>query len=219
MKTPGTALDKFVWGILILVIAVIAATFIFSRLRSNAPLPVIGLISDFKLPDQDGRARTLADLKGKVWVADVVFTRCPGPCAAMTRHMAELQAALPAGDAVRLVTLTSDPEFDTSEVLKKYGQHFGADNSRWWFLTGPKPEIRRLEISDFKFVVAEKDAKERESDDDLFIHSTWFVLVDKQGRVRGWTDDAGSIHACYESTEDTARAELVRSVGRLLHEE
>jgi protein SCO1/2 len=219
MKKSGSALDKFVWGILILVIAVIAGTFVHSKLKSQSPLPVIGQISDFKLVDQDGSARTLADLKGKVWVADVVFTRCPGPCAGMTRHLAEIQALLPPGDGVRLVTLTSDPENDTPEVLKKYSQHFGADNSRWFFLTGPKAAIRHLEINDFKFVVVEKDAKERESEDDLFIHSTWFVLVDKQGRLRGWTDDGGSLHAYYDSTEDDARALLVKSVARLLREE
>lgn len=218
MKTPGSALNKAVWGILILVIAAIAVSFVSSKLNSTASLPVIGQIGDFKLVDQDGRARTLADLKGKVWIADVIFTRCPGPCASMTRHLAELQAALPSGDGVRLVTLTSDPENDSAEVLKKYGAHFGADNSRWIFLTGPKMDIRHLEINDFKFVVVEKDAKERESEDDLFIHSTWFVLVDKQGRVRGWTYNDGSLHAYYESTDNGARADLVKAVGRLLRE-
>ncbi len=97
------------------------------------PLPVIGQITGFTLTNQDNAAVSLADLRGKVWVADVVFTRCAGPCPRMTHQLAELQSALPANQPVRLVTLTSDPEYDTPPVLKKYAARFGADSNRWMF--------------------------------------------------------------------------------------
>src|SRR6185312_13615080 len=113
---------------------------------------------------------------------------CPGPCAKMTRQMKELQRSLSANVPVKFVSFTSDPDYDTPPVLKKYAERFGADSNRWWFLTGNKQEIRRLEVADFKFVVAEKKADEREVPEDLFIHSTHFTLVDQKGRMRGWTD-------------------------------
>jgi protein SCO1/2 len=161
---------------------------------------------------------SLSNLRGKVWVADVIFTRCPGPCPTMTHHLAELQAALPPNEPVRLVTFTSDPEYDTPAMLKHYAARFGADSNRWYFLTGPKQEIRRLEVNDFRFVVVEKKPGERAIPDDLFIHSTWFVLVDQRGRLRGWTDDEGHLHAYFDSTDPGARKEMLSAIKQLLRE-
>ena len=73
---------------------------------------------------------------------------------------------------MRLVTFTSDPDYDTPPILKKYADRFGADSNRWWFLTGNKQEIRRLAVNDFKFVVVEKKPEDRSVPEDLFVHST-----------------------------------------------
>ena len=103
-----------------------------------------------------------------------------------------------AGNPALIVTLTSDPEFDTPAMLKKYAQHFDADTNRWMFLTGPKPDSAPRGER-FQVCRRGKRPDKRESPADPFIHSTWFVLVDKQGRVRGWTDREGSLHASYDS--------------------
>ena len=133
--------------------------------------------------DQPDRAAvTLADLRGQVWVADIIFTRCAGPCPRMTKQMKSLQAALPADSRAKLVTLTTDPEFDTPEVLKKYAERFNANADRWMFLTGAKKEIAALGIDSLKLTAVEKKPEEREDPDDLFIHSTIFIVVDKQAR-------------------------------------
>src|SRR5258707_1385824 len=108
-----------------------------NRVQHRA-LPVLGQITDFTLTNQDGKITTLADLSNHVWVADIIFTRCAGPCPRMTQQMALLQAVLPKDGAARLVTLTTDPDFDTPAVMKKYGERFGADFNRWTFLTGTK---------------------------------------------------------------------------------
>lgn len=149
------------------------------------PLPVYGQVADFTLTNQDGRAISLGDLKGHVWVADVIFTRCPGPCLKMSKQMQQLQQRLPQDTNARLVTITTDPAYDTPSVLKTYGGRFGADTSRWWFLTGPKPVISQLVGGSLKLTSLEKNPDERTTPVDLFIHSTIFVLVDKQGRLRG----------------------------------
>jgi cytochrome oxidase Cu insertion factor (SCO1/SenC/PrrC family) len=98
---------------------------------------------------------------------------------------------LPAISRALRVTLTTDPEFDTPAVLKTYGERFGADPGRWLFLTGPKAEVSRLGVDSLKLAAVEKKPEERETPSDLFIHATLFVLVDKQGRIRGFYETTG----------------------------
>jgi protein SCO1/2 len=136
----------------------------------------------------------------------------------MTRHLSEIQNSLPTNQPIKLISFTSDPEYDMPPVLKTYAERFGADPNRWWFLTGNKGEIRRLATNDLKFVVVEKQKGEQENPDDLFIHSTWFVLVDKNGNVRGWTDGRGDMHAYWDSEEAEARAGIMAAAQRLSKE-
>ena len=216
-------IERLVWSGLVLIIAFICGAFFWSRFKpgpvsADKSMPVLGQLPDFTLTNQNNQPVSLAGLRGQVWVADIIFTRCPGPCAKMTRHLAELQSELPADRPVKLVTLTSDPDYDKPPVLKKYSERFGADASRWWFLTGDKPQIRRLAVEDFKFVVVEKKPEEREIPEDLFIHSTWFVLVDQKGRVRGWTDGEGKLHAYYDSEDPSARKQILAGIKELLRE-
>jgi protein SCO1/2 len=219
MNKPTRKMEWVVWGGLVLIIAVIGGAFAWSRLHTGElPLPILGQLSDFNLTNQNNEPVSLASLRGKVWVADIIFTRCPGPCAKMTRHLAELQSQLPTNEPVRLVSFTSDPEYDTPPVLKRYAERFGANSNQWSFLTGNKQEIRRLAVNDFKFVVVEKKPEEREIPEDLFIHSTWFVLVDGKGQVRGWTDREGQLHAYFDSEDPSARARILSAISQLLRE-
>jgi len=98
--------------------------------------------------------------------------------------MKGLRAGSPSGSDARLVTLTTDPGTDTPAVLKTYAARFGANPDRWMFLTGPKKEIAALAIDSLKLTTIEKKPEERENPQDLFIHSTIFVVVDKQARLR-----------------------------------
>lgn len=218
MNKPSRQMEFLVWGGLVFIIALIAGAFAWTKLSSARPLPVIGQISNFTLTNQDNQPVTLADMRGKVWVADVIFTRCAGPCPEMTHQMAGLQSNLPPDQPVRLVTFTSDPDYDTPAVMRRYASRFNASFNLWYFLTGPRKELRNLEINDFKFVVVEKKPGEQETPEDLFIHSTWFVLVDQLGRVRGWTDAQGSLHAYFDSLDPGDRAELLRAIRQLLRE-
>jgi protein SCO1/2 len=173
-----------VFGILFAVIAVIFALFARQRLTTaKSALPVYAVLQDFALTNQNNAVVTLDDLRGKVWVADIIFTRCPGPCRRMTKDMARLQDLWPKDAPVRFVSLTSDPEFDTPAVLKRYAEEHKADPARWDFLTGTKRQIVDA-AANLKFVRVEKDAKDRESVDDLFIHSTTFMIIDKRGQIR-----------------------------------
>ena len=113
-------------------------------------LPVFGVVTNFTLTNQDGKTTTLADLSNHVWVADIFFTRCAGPCPRMTAQMKSLQDLLPQNGNAKFVTLTTDPDFDTPEILKKYGERFNADFNRWTFLTGTKSEIGKSRRKQFE---------------------------------------------------------------------
>lgn len=190
--SPADRPFRTLWIGVVLLVLILALGAVISR-RSEPPLPVIGPVQNFSLTNQLGQAVTLDSLRGKVWLADIIFTRCPGPCARMTRQMAELQAALAGRGGVILVSLTTDPEFDGPAVLKKYAEHYQADPERWQFLTGPKLGIAAVAADSLKLSALEKPPAERTSADDLFIHSTIFVLVDKQARLRAAFDTSSEI--------------------------
>jgi protein SCO1/2 len=179
----------------------------------GGPLPVLGQVADFRLTNQAGQVVTRADLLGRVWVADIIFTRCAGPCPEMTRRMKMLQDALAPRSQARLVTLTTDPAFDEPTVLRAYGNRFGADFGRWLFLTGSKAEIARLAVEGLKLTAVEKQPPDQATPEDLFIHSTTFVLVDKQARLRAVFETVGE-----EVRFDRVRARILAAVAQLERE-
>ena len=189
MNPQARRFEFLIWIGVVVTLLILLLTYLLAQLRLREtlgkPLPVLGQVQDFRLTNQFGQAVTLADLQGRVWVADIIFTRCAGPCPRMTRQMKEIQQALPAISQARLVTLTTDADFDTPPVLKAYAEKFGADTNRWVFLTGDKRQIANLAIDSLKLTAIEKKPEERQAPEDLFVHSTIFVVVDKLGRLRG----------------------------------
>jgi protein SCO1/2 len=161
-----------------------------NRVHQHA-LPVLGQIADFTLTNQDEKTTTLADLTNHVWVADIIFTRCAGPCPRMTAQMKSLQDLLPPANEAKLVTLTTDPDFDSPPVLEKYGERFGADFNRWTFLTGTKSEIGSLAAGSLKLSAVPVKPGDQKNSADLFIHTTIFVIVDKHARLRGIFETGG----------------------------
>jgi protein SCO1/2 len=153
--------------------------------RQQATLPIYGQVSDFTLTNEDGQMTTLADLTNHVWVADIIFTRCAGPCPRMTGQMKTVEDGLLADSESRLVTLTTDPDYDSPQILKRYGEHYNADFSRWIFLTGTKSEVANLAANSLKLGSTPVAAKDQLNAVDLFIHTTIFVLIDKHARLRG----------------------------------
>lgn len=207
-----------VWALLGFVIVSIVVAFVRQeRDRATYPmLPVISTVSDFSLTNQLGDAVSLADLKGQVWVANVIFTRCPGPCLTLSKMFSDLQEQLPENERIKLVSLTVDPEFDTPDVLSRYGKRLGTEAENWWFLTGENSQLRRLAIHDLQFVVQDKDEETMETEEDLFIHSTSFMIVDKQGRVRKVINSHEPVVDGKESV--SAIDATLQTIEQLLHE-
>ncbi len=218
MTDTPPQLPRTLWIGLLLVLVMLCLAYALSLLELNrlhrpkAP-PVLGTVADFALLNQDGRAVTLADLSNQVWVADIIFTRCAGSCPVMSQSMKSLQDVLPPASRAKLVTLTTDPEFDTPPVLKKYAERFGADSNRWMFLTGTKAEIGKLAADGLKLSAVPVKPEDRQNPADLFIHSTIFVIVDKQARLRGTFETQGD-------GVDWPRVQprIVALVGQLEHE-
>jgi len=172
-------------------LALLISFFQIHRSSQLPQLPVLGSIAAFTLTNQDGQITTLADFSNHVWVADIVFTRCAGPCPRMTGQMKLLQNFLPSASTAKLVTLTTDPENDSPAVLKKYGQRFDVDFNRWTFLTGTKNEIAALASGSLKLSAQPVKPADQKDVADLFIHTTIFVIVDKHARLRGFFETGG----------------------------
>ncbi|RSD26328.1 SCO family protein [Mesobacillus subterraneus] len=138
-------------------------------------------IEDFTFTNQDGKSFGKEDLKGKVWVADFIFTNCADVCPPMTANMAKLQDMIKEEGLkdVEIVSFSVDPTVDSPEVLKDYGNKFSVDFSNWSFLTGySQEEIEQFALESFKALV-----KKPESGDQV-IHGTDFYLVDQNGNMR-----------------------------------
>jgi protein SCO1/2 len=209
-------LELSLWVGLILTALALLLALLLAQLKLRGfskPLPVFGNVGEFTLTNQLAQPVHLANLKGRVWVADVIFTRCAGPCLTMTRAMKELQRVLPRDGKAQLISITTDPEYDTPAVLKRYGERFGADPKRWTFLTGSKQEIQNLAVQSLKLSVNEKTPQERSSTNDLFIHSTIFVIADKKGRLRGIFESTGQ-----DVNTRKVRAQIQTAIRRLERE-
>jgi cytochrome oxidase Cu insertion factor (SCO1/SenC/PrrC family) len=144
-------------------------------------------VGAFALTERDGRTVTEKNLAGKVWVASFVFTRCPGPCPAVTAAVARLQADLADVPDARFVTFTVDPKRDNPGELKKYADRYKADPQRWLFLTGTEEEIHALMKNRFKLALGRKEGPDGKPDDD-FDHSTRLMVVDRAGVIRATFD-------------------------------
>lgn len=158
-----------------LVVAICLLTACGSR---RPQLPVFQTVPAFTLTNQTGDPFGSEQLRGRIWVADFIFTRCPGLCLRMSGRMSQLAKALP--PEVRLVSFTIDPDYDSPAVLAQYAKRYQADPARWSFLTGSRADLSRLSLNAFKLGEITADQS----------HSTRFVLVDQQMRHRAYYDSA-----------------------------
>lgn len=205
MKTKTLILA--VVALFVLLNASLMGLYLLTKRASSAPvgvvvpeaLPVIKKLPTFTLTSDKGTPFSPEDLAGKVWVADFIFTSCPGPCPIMTRNMAGVAETLKMISDVAFVSISVDPETDTPEVLAKYGAQHGADPARWHFLTGTPEAIQSVAAEGFMVGAI----------DDPMIHSSKFCLVDRAGQIRGY----------FTGTDEDDVDRLITAVHQLLKEE
>jgi protein SCO1/2 len=141
-----------------------------------------GSVPPFQLTNQDGKPFGSSNLAGKIWIADFIYSTCPGPCPMISTRMSEMQKPLEKTD-VHFVSFTVDPDKDTPERLREYAGQLHAAPGRWDFLTGPKAEIYNLSLNGFKLAAAARSSENPEP-----LHSTRMILVDRHGQIRGYYD-------------------------------
>jgi protein SCO1/2 len=162
-----------------------------------------GTVPSFQFTNQNGAPFGSAQLAGKIWIGDFIYTTCPGPCPMISGRMSELQKPLEKTD-VHLVSFSVDPDKDTPEVLHRYAESLQAERGRWDFLTGPKSEIYKLSHDGFKLAISDGSDQQR-----LPVHSTRIVLVDRHGQIRGY----------YDAAEADAITKLLADTNHLLREQ
>lgn len=164
-------------------------------------------IGNFSFLNQEGETITQAEVDGKVYVAEYFFTTCGTICPRMNEQMRRIQFEFAANDDVRLMSFTVDPDVDTVAQMKRYANDHGAKKGQWHFLTGSKEDLYELARKSF-FVLKPAEAQNLGDVGSDFIHTNNFVLVDREGRIRGY----------YDGTSKKEVDELMLDIQRLLEE-
>lgn len=197
--------SRLLWGLLVTTLIVVLGISARQWLQPKTePLPVLATVPDFSFTERSGEPFGLEELRGHIWLADFIFTSCAGTCPIMTSQMNALQTAFAQEKLdVQLVSFTVDPERDTPEVLRRFAEGYGAEQERWFFITGPGEQMQKLAKEGFLLAAATGgDAKE------AIIHSNRFVLVDRAGRIRKY----------YDGTAENINHEILRDLKVLLEE-
>lgn len=136
-------------------------------------------VKAFEFTNQDQEIVRSEDLKGKIWVADFIFTSCETVCPPMTAHMTELQQKVSdEGIEAEFISFSVDPEIDTPTKLKQFTEGYDLTFENWNFLTGyTQDEIEKYALDSFKQIVQKPESE------DQVIHQTLFYLVDQNGTV------------------------------------
>ena len=224
--TAIVILRRVLWGVLAVACAAIIAAAIWqwreraisgtNSERLLEGLKDYGAVPDFTFTERSGRKVGLADLKGKVWVAQFFYTHCTDICPLTVPQMGlfhlEYLNDPDFRSAVRFVSITVDPERDTPPVLRNYAEHFSADPDLWLFLTGDKAATVRLAQEGFKLGIGEEanppDVVKKTGEEKELFHSNRLILIDRKAQIRGY----------YSGIDAEAMVRLRRDLKTLLTE-
>lgn len=147
-------------------------------------LPVLNYVQEFSFTDQNGKQLLQKDLSGKVYVAEYFFTTCKGICPKMNANMQTVYEQFKNEPDFAIVSHTCMPEVDSVPLMKAYSEKMGAGKN-WFFVTGSKDSLYKMARESY---LLDNDKNNSMNIKDQFIHTQFFSLVDKEGRVRGVYD-------------------------------
>ena len=206
------------WIGLIAILALPGAIYFFVTMAENnfMPLATIGPdqhhIPDFSFINQGNDTISKKDYSGSIYVANFFFTTCPTICPIMTNKMKYVQDKLSVYPNIKFLSHSVNPGYDTPEVLSEYASRMQVDLSNWNFVTGEKQQIYSIASSYFVNVTEDELAPGG------FLHSEYFVLVDKEGNVRSGIDINGNPYGAYDGTNDAEMKILVKDIRVLMAE-
>lgn len=138
-------------------------------------------VKNISFTNQLGQRVSLDDARGKVLVINFFFTRCPSICPGLARNMKRLQDTfVKNADIVQFISISVDPEHDSTPQLRKFADRVGANHDTWWFVNGDKREVYDFAFHEIKASIADVNV------DTAFIHTENFFLLDSNRIVRGW---------------------------------
>ena len=214
-------LEKITLLFLLLVLPAIMYFYLTKGYNNFIKLEVIGevdySIDDFSFINQDNETITKDSLSGSIYVANFFFTSCPSICPIMTRNMSYLQDKLSVFPNIRFLSHTVDPVNDTPDKLKSYvnlmqQKNININLSNWDFVTGDKDKLYQSAAN--YFVNASVDSLAPGG----FLHSEYFILIDKQGRVRSGIDKNGNAVGAYDGTNEVQMKDLINDINVLMAE-
>ena len=214
-------IEKITLLFLLLVLPAIMYFYLTRGYNNFIKLEIIGeadySIGDFSFINQDNDTITKDSLLGSIYVANFFFTSCPTICPTMTRNMSYLQDKLSVYPNIRFLSHTVDPDNDTPEKLVNYvdlmqQKNISIDLSNWDFVTGDKDKLYQSAAN--YFVNASVDSLAPGG----FLHSEYFVLIDKQGRVRSGIDINGNVVGAYDGTNEVQMKDLINDINVLMAE-
>lgn len=180
---------------------------------TEKPLPIFGerevlngdtiyhTIKDFQFVNQDSVTVTKETVNGKIYVADFFFTTCRTICPIMKSQMVRVNEAIKDMPDVLIMSHSIDPEYDTVGLLHDYAERLGAKSDKWYFVTG-QPRDYVFDLAQTSYF---STAMEDKTEPDGFVHSGAFLLVDKEGRLRGK----------YDGTKEDDVNRLIEDIKRL----
>jgi protein SCO1 len=171
----------------------------------DVKLPVLSYVQPFSFINQDNHAITEKDVAGKVYIAEYFFTTCKGICPKMNTNMKKLYEKFKNEKGFLILSHTVDPETDTVARMKRYADSLGANTGNWWFLTGKKDSLYRAARISY---LLDDPKNSNDKIEDQFIHTQFFALVDKSGRVR----------KIYDGLKKDEQDELEKDIPKLLNE-
>lgn len=197
---------------IVLIFGIWAVPKIIAKFQKS-DLVEIGPVPKFELTDQNKKKISNSDYLGKVYVVEFFFTTCPTICPKMNQSMLQLQEAFYGNPKFGLVSITIDPEHDTSEVLKEHSNLLGVKHYNWHFLTGDKKYIYNLANKGFNLYAGENNKAAGG-----FEHSGLFALVDKEGKIRCRKDAQGNPILYYDGLETSGVEAIKEDIKKLLEE-
>jgi protein SCO1/2 len=166
----------------------------------------------FAFTDQDGNIITNEDVKDKIYLVDFFFTSCPSICPIMTANLMKIQDRFAHYDDFMILSHTVDPTRDTPEKLKEYADDRKIDSKNWHFLTGEKDSLYSVAFDYLSSAMEDSLAAGG------FLHTEYFVLVDKEGILRSREDDNGNIIGVYDGTDGHQMRDLTDDIKVLIAE-
>jgi protein SCO1/2 len=178
-------MSKKAWFLIVFFVALVvsfyvALTGLIPDFRKRE-LPVLSNLQPFSFTNQAGRIITEKDVQGKVFVAEFFFTTCKGICPKMNRNLEEVYQKFRENPDFRILSHTVDPATDNVARLKQYADSLHADATRWWFVTGSKDSLYSMARVSYLLESRDNDTIPIE---EQFIHTQFFSLVDREGRIR-----------------------------------